>query len=79
MAKAEDKSTETEQVQDTATEHLGPEQVANAAAESLHGEGAREEMYVQPAANVLPGGSTLIADNTPEQAEAEGDRRDTGR
>jgi hypothetical protein len=65
------------QVKDHGTDHLEPEEVANGAAESLHGANAAEEQYVQPAANVLPGGSTLIAASTPEQAEAEGDKRET--
>lgn len=68
-----------EQVKDHATEHMSPEQVANAAAESLHGEGANREQYVQPAANELPGGGTLIADNTEAEAKAEGTKRAAGK
>lgn len=63
------------QVQDTATEHLGPDEVANAAASSLHGDNARREQYVQPAASELPGGSTLIADSSPAEAAREGEKR----
>lgn len=63
------------QVQDTATGHLGPDEVANAAAASLHGDSARREQYVQPAASELPGGSTLIADSSPTEAAREGDKR----
>ncbi len=67
---------DTQQVKDTATEHMSPDEVANAAAESLHGPRAQEEQYVQPAANALPGGSTLIADSTDAEAAREGERRD---
>jgi hypothetical protein len=66
---------EREQVQDNATNHLGPDEVANGAAESLHGAKANEEKYVQPAANELPGGSTLIAASTDAEAAREGEKR----
>lgn len=49
------------QVHDKGTETLKGSEVANAAAESLHGTGAQEEQYEQPDAAELPGGSTLIA------------------
>jgi len=51
------------QVHDQGTETLTGAEVANAAAESLHGTGAVEEKYEQPDAAELPGGSTLIAKN----------------
>lgn len=54
--------SEHEQVKDTGTVEIPGEQVANAAAESLHGTGAAPEMYAQPDARVLPGGGTLIAE-----------------
>lgn len=63
------------QVQDHASEHLSPEEVANAAAESLHGDKANREKYVQPAANALAGGNTLISASTDAEAAKEGDRR----
>jgi hypothetical protein len=53
-----------EQVHDQGTEKLSGDEVANAAAESLHGAKAEEEKYDQPDAVVLPGGGTLIADTT---------------
>jgi hypothetical protein len=74
-AVAGDENGTPSKVQDTATEHLGPDEVANAAASSLHGEAARREMYVQPAASELPGGNTLIADSSPAEAAREGDKR----
>ena len=57
---------QAEQVHDTGTDRVPGEQVANAAAETLHGENARPEQYEQPDAVVLPGGSTFIADETDE-------------
>lgn len=66
---------EREQVQDHATTRLAPDEVANGAAESLHGAKANPEKYVQPAANELPGGSTLIAASTEAEAAHEGERR----
>jgi hypothetical protein len=68
-------NAETEQVKDQASEHLSPDEVANAAAESLHGDGAVKEQYVQPAANALAGGNTLIAASTDAEAAKEGERR----
>jgi hypothetical protein len=59
-----------EQIKDQGTETMSGDEVANAAAESLHGDKAAEEQYPQPAAKVLPGGSTLIAD---ERGKAGGD------
>lgn len=53
-----------EQVHDQGTRAVPSEQVANAAAESLHGSKAAEERYEQPDARELPGGNTLIADTT---------------
>lgn len=53
-----------EQVHDQGTGHMDGDQVANAAAESLHGAKAEEEQYPQPDAAVLPGGGTLIAEPT---------------
>lgn len=55
-----------QQVTDHGTESMSGEQVANAAAETLHGEQANEEKYEQPDATVLSGaGGTLIADEEP--------------
>lgn len=51
-----------EQVKDQGTVAVPAEQVANAAAESLHGTRAVEEKYAQPDARALPGGATLVAD-----------------
>ncbi len=57
MTKAND-----EQVHDKGTEVMPGEQVANAAAETLHGRKAREEEHDQPDAVVLPGGNTLVSE-----------------
>lgn len=51
-----------EQVRDTGSTAVPAEQVANAAAQSLHGGNAVEEKYAQPDARALVGGSTLISD-----------------
>lgn len=51
-----------EQVHDQGTEVMPGEQVANAAAETLHGNKAREEQHEQDDAVVLPGGNTLISE-----------------
>jgi hypothetical protein len=48
----------------SATDHLTGEEIANGAADALHGGRANEEKYEQPDATVLPS-STLIADNAP--------------
>lgn len=62
---------DNEQVHDQGTETMSGSEVANAAAETLHGDRANEEKYEQPDAVELPGGSTLIA--APEQpASTEG-------
>jgi hypothetical protein len=54
------------QVTDNGTERMDGDEVANAAAETLHGERANEEKHEQPDAIVLPGhGGTLIADDAP--------------
>lgn len=57
-----DSKQQPEQVRDQGTEKISGDQVANAAAESLHGTRAVEEKYDQPDAVVLPGGGTLIAE-----------------
>jgi hypothetical protein len=51
-----------DQIKDKATTKLTGDEVANGAAETLHGTGAVEERYAQPDAHLLPGGNTLIAD-----------------
>jgi hypothetical protein len=61
-----------QQVHDQGTETMPGEEVANAAAETLHGRKAREEEYEQPDAVVLPGGSTLVAERD-ATAGSEGD------
>jgi hypothetical protein len=60
---------DSEQVHDQGTEVMPGEQVANAAAETLHGRKAREEEYEQPDAVVLPGGSTLVSDREDDENE----------
>lgn len=51
-----------QQVTDKGTEHMSGGEVANAAAETLHGEQAQVEQHEQPDATVLPGnGGTLVA------------------
>ena len=50
------------QVHDQGTTAVPAEQVANAAAESLHGARAVEEKFAQPDAVALVGGATLISD-----------------
>lgn len=52
----------TPQVKDTGTEHVSGDEIANAAAETLHGDRAQPEHYEQSDATVLPGGSTFVAD-----------------
>lgn len=75
MATASDKNQN--QVHDTATETMSGAEVANAAAESLHGEGAAEEVRPQPDAVVLPaGGGTLIATDPPGEPEPKRTDRD---
>lgn len=64
MAKDDD-----EQVRDHGTTAVPADEVANAAAESLHGAGAAEEQYAQPDATELPGG-TLIADPQGDNPDA---------
>jgi hypothetical protein len=61
---------DNEQVHDQGTETMSGSEVANAAAETLHGERAETEKYEQPDAVELPGGNTLIA--KPEQPASEG-------
>jgi hypothetical protein len=51
-----------EQVHDQGTTDVSASEVANAAAESLHGARAEKEKYAQPDAKALVGGSTLISD-----------------
>lgn len=58
-----------EQVHDAGTEHMAGSKVANAAAETLHGEQAAREVRPQPDATVLPGGNTLIADDAPGEPD----------
>jgi hypothetical protein len=60
---------DSDQVHDQGTEVMPGEQVANAAAETLHGRKAREEEYEQPDAVVLPGGSTLVSDREDDENE----------
>lgn len=55
-------SGDGEQVQDQGTTAVPADQVANAAARSLHGTGAVKEKYAQPDAVSLVGGSTLVSD-----------------
>lgn len=62
------------QVQDRGTTAVPAEQVANAAAQSLHGARAVEEKYEQPDAVALVGGATLISDPKGANPDA-GDRR----
>lgn len=58
--------THDERVTDgaSASDHLSGEQVANGAADALHGDRANVEQFEQPDATVLPS-STLIADEQP--------------
>jgi hypothetical protein len=62
------------QVEDTGSTAVPAEEVANAAAKSLHGRNAVEEKYAQPDARALVGGATLIADPEGENPRA-GERR----
>ena len=55
-----------EQVHDTGTERIPADKVANAAAETLHGDRAAVEQYEQPNATKLPASDTLIADEPGE-------------
>lgn len=59
------KDDDNEQVKDTGTREVPADEVANAAAETLHGDRAREEQYPQSDATELPGGNTLVA-NEPQ-------------
>jgi len=59
-----------EQVHDQGTTDVPASEVANAAAESLHGARAVEEKYAQPDAKALPGGGTLVADPAGDNPEA---------
>ncbi len=67
---------EGEQVPDHATTKLTGEEVANGAAETLHGNSAVEEQYRQPEASLLPGGSTLVSAEGPADPDKIGERRD---
>jgi hypothetical protein len=58
------------QVHDQGTTDVPASEVANAAAESLHGARAVEEKYAQPDAKALPGGGTLVADPAGDNPEA---------
>lgn len=49
---------------DTSTQHLSGEEVANGAADALHGDRANVEKYEQPDASALTS-ATLIADDEP--------------
>lgn len=51
-----------EQIKDQGSTAVRADQVANAAAQSLHGANAVEEKYAQPDAVSLVGGSTLVSD-----------------
>ena len=55
-----DKSVSDDQIHDQGVRDVPGDQIANAAAESLHSERAREETYEQPDSVELPAG-TLIA------------------
>jgi hypothetical protein len=67
MTKSQDDNA---QIHDSATETMSGSEVANAAAETLHGEHAAEEARPQPDATVLPaGGGTLIAQDPPGEPE----------
>jgi hypothetical protein len=61
---------EQEQVRDQGTTDVPAAEVANAAAESLHGARAVKEKYAQPDAKALVGGSTLISDPKGENPSA---------
>lgn len=61
-AAAEASVHDDEQVKDQGTTKVPADEVANAAAESLHGARAVKEKYAQPDAVSLVGGSTLISD-----------------
>jgi hypothetical protein len=63
-----------EQVKDTGTADIPGDEVANAAAQSLHGARAVKEKFRQPDARALPGGSTLIADPTQSDPPTAGER-----
>jgi hypothetical protein len=61
-------------VPDRGTDRMDGDEIANAAADTLHGNKANEEMYPQPDATVLPaGGGTLIADEPPGVPNPEAD------
>jgi hypothetical protein len=57
-------SDEQKQVHDQGTQRMSGDQIANAAAETLHGSRAELETNEQPDAVILPGGGTLVADTT---------------
>jgi hypothetical protein len=63
-----------EQVEDHGTTKVSADEVANAAAKSLHGGRAVPEKFAQPDAVSLVGGSTLISDPDGENPAA-GERR----
>ncbi len=64
------------QIHDQGTEKMSGDEVANAAAETLHGDRAAEEVRPQPDATLLPGGSTLIADDAPGEPDPSRTDRD---
>lgn len=59
-----------EQVKDQGSMVVRADQVANAAARSLHGSQAVEEKYAQPDARALLGGGTLVSDPTGDNPRA---------
>ena len=62
-------------VADRGTEHMDGSEIANAAADTLHGKRANEEMYPQPDATALPAnGGTLIANEAPGVPEPAADQ-----
>lgn len=63
-----------EQVRDQGTTMVPAEEVANGAAETLHGARAVEEKYAQPDAVALVGGNTLVSDPRGDNPAA-GERR----
>lgn len=67
MAKDDERD---EQVRDHGTTQMSGDEVANAAAETLHGEKAQPEQHEQPDATVLPAGGTLVSDR-PDGAQDE--------
>lgn len=67
---------DTQQVHDQGTSKMSGDEVANAAAETLHGTSANEEVREQPDATLLPGGNTLIADDAPGEPDTSRTDRD---